>query len=312
MSDSVIEYEALPAAESAGYEYEVVLVTYHSRGQLEGLLEGTHCDQRLVVVDNASGADGVPELVDTLTGGRFVDGEDSGFAAAANRGARTSTAEYLVFANPDSRPTPEIWEALVDELRFDPKLGAVAAATTNQAGHIEIGVGGWEPTPGRAIVNALGLHRVFPNAGVYASPAPGAHVELGWMGGACMAVRRQQFVDLGGFDERYFVYNEDMAFGRTLREAGLRQDLRTDLLVPHATGTSDGGGTKMPQQRGASMAAYLHDHNGAPAALAMRAIFVIGMLPRIAISAARGRRNVARQHLDYIKGIVTKRSPYRP
>ena len=72
---------------------------------------------------------------------------------------------------------------------------------------------------------------------------------------------REPFLALGGFDERLFVYNEDMAYGRRLREAGLRQRLRTDVLIPHVGGGSGGARTRMFQMRGASMNDYVRDHN---------------------------------------------------
>ncbi len=290
--------------------YEVVVVTYYSRAQLESMLASVRPEQRVVVVDNVSGADGVPEVVDRLSHGRWIDGGDSGYAKAANRGVQTSTAEFVVFANADSLPTPEIWETLVEQLDSDPGLGTVAAATVNPSGHIEIGVGGWEPTPLRCLVYAVGLHRLFTNAGVYARPEIGEDVRLQWLTGACLAVRRQVFLDLGGFDERYFVYNEDMSFGRTVREAGLRQILRTDLLVPHAAGGSGGGSTKMSQQKGASMAHYLDDHNKALPAAVMRGILASGMAGRLLAAIGRGRRDTARIHAAYIRGILTRKSPY--
>jgi GT2 family glycosyltransferase len=126
-----------------------------------------------------------------------------------------------------------------------------------------------------------------------------------------MAVRRDVFVANGGFDERYFVYNEDMAFGRTLRDRGYGQRLRTDLLVPHSAGTSGGGGTKMPQQRGASMAAYLDDHNGHVEAGVMRAVLGLGIMGRALAASALGKRDLAARHRAYVRGIATKRSPYR-
>ena len=293
-----------------GADYEIVLVTYHSREQLAGLIEHARPARPVVVVDNASGADGVPELVRTLPAGRWLDGGNSGFARAANLGARSCTAEFLVFANPDSRPTEAVWNAMVRTLRADPDLVAVGAATTGPDGAIELGVGGWEPTVRRAWAHAIGLHRLAPAAGVFARPAAGESVDLEWISGASLAVRREAFMELGGFDERYFVYNEDMALGRAIRRSGGRMALRTDLLVPHATATSGGGGTSMPQQRGASMAAYLHDHNGPVAARTMRAAFAVGMLPRIAAAAARGRGARVRQHAAYVRGVLTQRSPY--
>lgn len=299
-----------PASVPATVDYEVVLVTYHSRDQLAGLVGHARPSRPVAVVDNASGADGVPAVVDALPQGRWLDGGNRGFARSANLGARTSTAEFVVFANPDSRPTQQVWEAMIEQLRADAGLVAVGAATTGPDGSIELGVGGWEPTVRRSWVHALGLHRIAPTAGVFARPGRGEAVDLEWISGASLAVRREAFLELGGFDERYFVYNEDMALGRAIRHSGGRMALRTDLLVPHATASSGGGGTAMPQQRGASMAAYLHDHNGPIAARAMRAAFAVGMLPRIAVATLRGRRDRVRQHAAYVRGVLTHRSPY--
>lgn len=290
---------------------ELVIVSYHSHGHVAALLDQLGPDQRVVVVDNASGADGLRELVARRPAARWVDGRDSGFARGANLGARSSTAEFLVFVNPDSRPTCEVLQSLLRELDADASVGAAAAATSDAAGRIELGVAGWEPTLRRCLVYAVGLHALLPHAGVYARPRPGEAVAPEWITGACLAVRRSTFLELGGFDERYFVYNEDMAYGRAVREAGLRQVLRTDLLVPHQAGSSGGGSTKMPQQRGASMADYLHHHHPRWPAVAMRAVLAAGLLVRALVAQGRGRPEVRRRHTAYVRGIATRRSPYR-
>lgn len=291
-------------------DYEVVVVTYHSCDELVGLLSSVRQDQRIVVVDNASGVDGTRQVIEGFRKGRWLDGRNSGFAKAANLGARTSSAEYVIFTNPDSRPTPEIWDALVDDLRKDPTLAIAAASTIGTSGRLELGAGGWEPTLGRTFVYAFGIHRIFPNAGVYARPRRNELVNLEWLGAPCIAIRRDLFVELGGFDERYYVYNEDMALGRTIRTAGLSQRLRTDLHVPHLASTSGGERTAMFQQRGASMAAYLHLHNRPVPAIAMRIVLVLGTVLRAVISSLRGQRTLARQHAAYIIGLILKRSPY--
>lgn len=204
-------------------------------------------------------------------------------------------ARVIVFANPDSRPTVEVFDALVAQLRSGPGLGAVAALLVEPDGQVDIGVGGWEPSVPRAAVHAAGLHKCFRGCGLWARPEPGESIDLDWLNGGCMAVRRQTLLDLGGFDERYFVYNEDMTFGRTLREAGYRQELRTDLLVPHAAGSSGGGSTNMARLRGASMADYVRRYNSPAAALAIRLLLMLGTLLRIGQSAVkrdRPRRDV--------------------
>jgi GT2 family glycosyltransferase len=292
------------------HEYEVVVVTYHSRDKLAALLSTLPNDQPIVVVDNASGTDGTRQVIEGFCKRRWLDGRNSGFAKAANLGARTSEAEYLVFADPDSRPTPEVIDALIDDLRREPMLAITGAGAVDDSGRLELGIGGWEPTLGRSFVSAAGLRRLFTKSGVYASPRRNETVDLEWLGAPCMAVRRKQFIKLGGFDERYFVYNEDMAFGRTVRSAGLHQRLRTDLHVPHAASTSAGVGTAMFQQRGASMAAYLHDHNHPAAAVAMRVLLALGTIPRAALALARRQGMQSRQQTAYLVGIMFRRSPF--
>jgi N-acetylglucosaminyl-diphospho-decaprenol L-rhamnosyltransferase len=298
-------------AQVAARDYEVVLVTYFSIDQLVGLLSSAQPDQRIVLVDNASGADGTREAIERFPKARWLDGAGHGFAKAANLAARSSDAEYLIFSNPDSRPTPEIWQALVDDLRSDPNLAIVGAGSITESGRLELGIGGWEPTLGRTVVYALGLHRIFSNSGIYARPRRDEVVDLDWLGAPCLAIRRELFLQMGGFDERYFVYNDDMALGRTIRSAGLSQRLRTDLHVPHMAASS-GGGTAMFQQRGASMAAYLHHHNSRLPALSMRAMLAGGAIARAASAIVSGRMPAVRQQLAYLYGVISKRSPYAP
>jgi GT2 family glycosyltransferase len=283
--------------------FEVVLVTYHSRDLAEELFDRLLADIPIAVVDNASGRDGIPELVSRRPTARYLDGGGIGFARAANQGVRSSTAAAIVFVNPDSAPTSEQLKALVADLSTDPKLAAVSAATFRPNGRIEPGVGGWEPTLRRSIVHALGLHALFPTKGLYARPTPHQPLQLDWMNGACLAVPRDVFLSLGGFDERYFLYNEDMAYGRQIREAGLRQTLRTDILVPHLGGGSGGRRTRMFQMRGASMVAYLDHHNPRRTVRAIKIALTFGTLARALSAFLRARTGTAREHLAYIKGL---------
>src|SRR5450755_1392027 len=150
--------------------YEVVLVTYKSRALAEEMFARLPDDIPIVVVDNSQGVDGVPALVAGRKNARYLDGAGEGFARAANLGARTSTADVVLFLNPDTAPTAAQLGALVDELGTDPALAAVSATTVRPDGLVELGVGGYEPNARRAFVHALGLHVLFPSAGLYARP----------------------------------------------------------------------------------------------------------------------------------------------
>lgn len=283
--------------------YEIVVVAYRSRALVEQLLHTLPADLPVVIADNAHGLDGLDEVAAARPHTRYLDGPGAGYASGANLAARTSTYEYLLFVSPDSSPTVRQFDALVADIRSDPRLVAVGATTLLPDGHVELGAGGWEPTMRRTLVHAFGLHKLFPDAGLWAKPRPGEPIELDWLNGACMAVRRDQFLGLGAFDESYFLYNDDVAFGRTVREAGLRQRLRTDLLVPHLGAGSGDSKARMLQQRGASLVRYVGRYNPWYTALGIRVALTVGSLPRWLLCRARGRRDVAAEHAAYVRGM---------
>ena len=209
----------------------------------------------------------------------------------------------MVFVNPDSSPTVAQLDTIVADLLGDQRLGAVSALTIRGEGEVEIGAGGWEPRAWRAAVHALGLHKVFPSAGLFARPVPGRATELDWLSGACMAVRRHTFLELGGFDESFFVYCDDVAFGRQCREAGLRQKLRTDVLVPHMGAGSGESRATMVQLRGAAIVKYARRHNSPLAVNGMRLALTAGYCARVPLCWLRRQNVIAEEHLAFVRGM---------
>ncbi|GAB2870488.1 glycosyltransferase family protein [Nocardioides pacificus] len=289
--------------------FEVVVVSYRSRGQIEGLLAGLPADLPLALVDNARGADRVEELAGSRTAGRYVDtGGGAGYARAANLGVRTSRHPYVVLVNPDTRPTLAVLRALVDDVAGDPACASSAALNVGPDGTSEIGTGGWEPTFARALAHAAGIHALLPHHGLFARPRVGEQIDLDWTTGAVMAVRRELFLDLGGLDERFFVYSEDVAYGRTARERGLHQVLRTDLPVAHASGGSGAPSLEMMRLRGASFARYVGTTRPPLRARAVAGVVGAGYVVRAVRSRIKRDPERAQEHLMYARGAFTARA----
>ncbi|WP_226345328.1 glycosyltransferase [Agilicoccus flavus] len=296
------------AADDVLARTEVVLVSYKSRGHVEELLASWPRGLRVVLVDNARGGDGLAELADARPEVRYLDGGGQGFARGANLGAFSSEADALVFVNPDSRPTADDLRALVGGLEADPISVSHAATVAGPDGEVEIGVGGWEPSVTRTALYAAGLHKIWPRAGVYAKPRRGEALAVQWTTGACMAVRTAQFRRLGGFDEAFFVYCEDMSFGRRARRAGLRQVLRADVVVPHGAGSSGAPSSEMLRLRGASFANYVERyHPGLPARL-MRAAMMAGYVARATQKAVQGDPTTSGLHRAMVSGLASRRA----
>jgi GT2 family glycosyltransferase len=182
-------------------------------------------DDELVVVDNAS-TDGTPEIVRTAAPGAVVveQARNLGFAGGCRAGANASSAALILFLNPDTTPH----EGCLDELRRiageRPNWGAWQALVTmnrgttiNTAGNVAHYLGvGWAGQLGEPVANA-----------------PAEPVEVGFASGAALVVRRSEWERLGGFDERYFMYCEDMDLGLRLWLSGSAIGIAPAARVEH-------------------------------------------------------------------------------
>ena len=287
---------------------ELVIVAYRSREQVQQLLGGLPVDLPVTVVDNSDGADGLADVVTARPHATYLSGGGVGFARAANAGARAATADVLVFVNPDTRPTPDDLVALVSDVTADTRCAASAGTGVDGTGRPRIGVAGWDFTPRRAAVHAVGLHKLLPRAGLFARPAAGEAIDVDWVSGAVMAVRRATFFELGAFDETFYVYCEDVAYGRRARERGMYTRLRTDVLIAGSSGGSGAPSLEMMRLRGASLDRYARAHHGRVRAGSISALVAAGYAVRSVVTAARGNRGRAREHWAYAVGATTGRA----
>ena len=289
-------------------DIEVVLVTYRSAEHVRVLLDAWPDKLAVTVVDNSGPDPALAELLQSRANGRYLEGGGQGFARAANLGARTAQRSYLVFVNPDSRPMAQHLLALVTGLAADEGAAAHGGTLVDSTGSAEIGDGGWEPSVRRTAVHAIGLHTRLPTSGLFARPDPGANLDVDWVCGACLAVRTAQFVELGGFDETFFVYAEDISFGRRARAAGLHLVLRPDILVPHAPGSSGAPSTEMLRMRGASFACYVRRYHSPTRAVVMRGLFAAGLVLRAVRHGISRNWAEARLQLAMTRGLLTQRA----
>ncbi len=166
---------------------------------------------------------------------------NTGFAAAANVGARTGSADLLLFINPDCLVAPGFLDPLLHELDTSPRHAAVAPCVINDDGSPQGNARG-DPTMmtglfGRSTL----LSRLFPSTRLarrnvllpWARPESPAAASVDWVSGSCVLVQREAFNGIGGFDERYFLYWEDADLCRRLRNAGWSIRFRPDARVIH-------------------------------------------------------------------------------
>jgi GT2 family glycosyltransferase len=234
-------------------DLDIVIVNWNTGPQLRDCLQSIllaspatilrlcHC----VVVDNASvdgSADSLEALPLPLT--MIRNPENTGFAYACNQGAQLGSAEYLLCLNPDVRLFPD---SLAKALLFlqepqNERVGLLGIQLVDQTGAVQRNVAHF-PTPGSLFYQMLGLDRLWPHHFQHHFMTNWDHREsreVDQVTGAFYLVRRKVFEELKGFDERFFMYFEDLDFAYRAKQAGWKSYYLADAQAfHHGGGASD-------------------------------------------------------------------------
>lgn len=214
----------------------VYIPNFNGRSRLAGVLASLREQSRpvdVVVVDNGS-SDGSAAMVREQFGEVEVIelGENLGFGAAINRAVREKPADPVILLNNDAEGEPRFVEALLDEL--GPGVEAVAGVLLQERAPQLIDSAG--VIADRTLMGFDYLH------GDPVEAAQGAADPLGPTGGAAL-YRRSAFEAVGGFDERIFLYYEDLDLALRLAAAGGRCRLAPEARALHAYSASLGAGS---------------------------------------------------------------------
>lgn len=166
-----------------------------------------------------------------------------GFAAACNIGFSQAKGDFVLFLNPDTRLDEEAVAELLRTLQADPTAGMVGGLLVNPDGTEQGGGRRAVPTPWRSFVRAFGLSRLanrwpklFFDFHLHKQPLPDQPIEVEAISGACMLVKREAVVDVGVWDEHYFLHCEDLDWCMRFRQRGWKILFVPSARVMHALG----------------------------------------------------------------------------
>jgi len=218
-----------------------ITVSYGSADVLKGFFDSLHAMApgiSAVVVDNKPGADATEDVARNAGAGYLPRPDNLGYGHAINTAVASldSEATWLLIANPDVVWTPGALEALVKRGESRADIAAVGPRVVNEDGTTYPSARA-VPSFGTGVGHAL-LFRIWPSnpwsrrylqAGV-----DDVAREAGWLSGSCLLVRRSAFEHVGGFDEGFFMYFEDVDLGRRFKLAGMMSVYEPAAQVIHA------------------------------------------------------------------------------
>lgn len=199
----------------------VITVTYNNQHSIDAFLKSVakiSGDIEVVVVDNDS-SDETVARVKSYKGVRLIrNKKNMGFSKACNIGASFAFGEYLFFINPDSEVLQKAFMEVCNFTSLHPQAGLVVPALVQDSGHVQSSVTHLPTLWGALREYYLGEKNSF------SAYAPGGEkeVEVDAVYGAAMCIRADVFGQVGGFDERYFLYFEDLQICKDIRRLGYK------------------------------------------------------------------------------------------
>ena len=278
----------------------VVVVNWNAGAVLDACLASVarEAADEVILVDNASTDGSTAAARARHPSVRVVEtGRNLGFSAGAIRGAAAARGEVLVFLTPDARLAPHALGVLVDALLAVPGAGIAGGGLVDDAGR-------WQPGAARfAPVAHLLLDTSLGRLPARLRRAPHA---VDWVYGTFMAVRRELFRQLGGFDTRYFVYGEDLDLCHRAAALGART-----IHVPRARAIH-GRNVSAAQRFGTGRTAEVvkgemrfYAARGGPGALGrFRAVAACKFGLETVLAAALGRRASAASHGQVVRACL--------
>jgi GT2 family glycosyltransferase len=254
------------ATDTTPTSVSIVIVSFNAAEDLRGCLESLRdrppaAPHDIVVVDNAS-SDGSVEVARQFPRVRVIAlDSNAGFAHANNVGIRETAGRNILLLNSDTVVPAGAVDALVAELERNADVAVIGPRLVDKSGRAELSYGRmigplneWRQKraalSGR--VEELTRTRRYPD----------------WVSGACLLVRRADADAVGGLDERFFMYTEDVDFCAAIRARGRRVLFFPDVEVIHARGRSAAAApeaTQMAYRR--SQLAFYEKHRPAWAPL---------------------------------------------
>ena len=253
-------------------DLSIIIVNYNAAPYLSPCLASIEARlagiaHEVCVVDNAS-TDGSQTLVTH----RFpsvqliANDRNLGFAAGVNRGLEKTRGRHVLWLNPDSEILDDGMADMLRYLEGEPMVGIIGPQLVDPGGSIQLSCRSF-PSYRTALFHRYSLMTRWLPSNRYSREYlqtgwdHAAVREVDWVSGACLLHRRKVLEDIGGLDERFFMYCEDVDFCLRARQAGWMVHYHPGMRVlHHIAGSSRRSSSSMVVERHRSMWRYYAKH----------------------------------------------------
>lgn len=303
----------------------VIIVTYNVRPHalicLQSVTEALRSiKSEIIVVDNQS-TDGTAKSIEEFFPDvrLIVNSQNEGFSKACNKGAAGAHGEYLLFLNPDTILGDRTIPYVLEFMQAHAGTGAAGVRMLNSRGAFLPESKRGRPTAWNAFCKMIGLTAIFPHSRVFAGYQAG-HIperrqqEVEVLSGAFMLIRKSVFEQVGGFDERFFMYGEDIDLSLRIREGGFKNFYLPEAPILHFKGRSSGRSPEQVRRFYKAMFQYIDKYYAHPLQLPGKAVLKTAVFVREQmdwLTAGNSGRSRSRHMVESFVGDPESIESYR-
>ena len=296
----------------------VIIVNWNVRDLLRECLRSIEAGKgglslEIIVVDSASSDDSVAMVRSEFPSVHLIAcTENVGFPRGNNLGLQEARGDYLLLLNPDTVIVDDALAVLVSYLQANPDVGVVGPQLLNLDGSVQSSRRRF-PTAATGFFESTWLEGLAPGIlrRYYALDLPdAATADVDWLTGACIMVPRSTYEAVGGMDEGYFMYSEELDWCRRIKESGRRVVYYPAAQVIHHVGkSSEQAVTARHINFNQAKLRYFRKYHGRFMVAVLRVFLLAGYAWQIALESVKGllgskpilRRQRVRAYIDVLK-----------
>lgn len=276
-------------------DLSIIIVSWNVSVHLKTCLHsiGARDGVEVIVVDSGSSDDTVAMVRATFPGVKLLaQSANLGFTRCNNIGLAASSGRYVLLLNPDTEVIGDALEQMCAYLDAHPDVGIVGPHTLNSDGSHQSTRRRF-PTLATGLFESTWLQAFAPTALLdhyyVRDRADGDTFDVDWVQGSALMARREVYAQIGGLDEGYVMYSEELDWCRRAKLAGWRVVyLGSARIIHHGGKSSEQASARRHIHFQESKLRYFHKHHGWLAAQALRLCLLLQYAWQLIIESAKG------------------------
>jgi hypothetical protein len=221
-------------------DLSIIIVNYNVKEFLQNLIHSIYKAAQkitfeIIVIDNASNDGSVEFIKEKFPAVKlFANNKNLGFSKANNIGLKASQGKYILLINPDTLVSEDTFDKMIRFFKDNPEAGLAGCKILNPDGSLQLACRRSFPGPWTSLCKVTGLSSIFPKSRLFARYNltyldEDQTYEVDAISGSFMIFTREVFEKVGGLDEQFFMYGEDLDFCYRVQKAGFK------VLYVHST-----------------------------------------------------------------------------